>query len=81
MSIELLGLTTYLMDAENYTSILKGVPFSEENLRGAKWMTKRFYKCNYSDIYVKYRGKRTRNPLHTLKKDAHSFDVYIRGGV
>ena len=71
-------LVTYLINAENYNSVLKGVPFSEHNLHGAKWMTQKFHKCKLSDIRVKYRGKRTRNPNHTLKRDAHSFDVYVR---
>ena len=70
-------LLSHLINAEGYTSILKGVPYNETNLGGAKWLVRQFNKCTLSDIRVRYRGKRLSNPSHTLKSEATHFDVYV----
>jgi len=68
-----------LLNAERYTSVLKGIPYNETNLRGAKWLVRMFNKCTLSDIRVRYRGKRLSHPNHTLKSEATHFDVYVNG--
>ena len=78
------GLIPYLRKAQGFRSILKGIPVikgTSYNMDRAIWFVSLMYKCKPSSVYVKYRGKRTRNPNHTLKKDAHSFDVYVRNHV
>ena len=75
------SIAHHLMVASGYTSVLKGVPYNKSNLGEAKWLVRKFNKCTLSDIRVRYRGKRLSPPNHTLKKDAHSFDVYVRNHV
>ena len=62
--------------ARGYTSTLKGVPMSEENLELCKTFASDIHECSRKDIRVKYRGPRISNSHHTLKEEAHSFDVY-----
>ena len=62
--------------ARGYTSTLKGVPMSEENLELCRTFASDVHECPRSDIRVMFRGPRTSSSYHTLKKDAHSFDVY-----
>jgi len=71
-------MVPYLLGARGYTSILKGVPLSEENLEYAKDLISDVLSISRSEMYVKYRGPRTGSDRHTLKKDAHSFDLYTR---
>ena len=62
--------------ARGFSSTLKGVPLSEENLELCRTFASYIHECPRSDIRIKYRGPRTGSWYHTLKKDAHSFDVY-----
>ena len=62
--------------AGGFSSTLKGVPLSEENLELCRTFASDIHECPRSDIRIKYRGPRTGSWYHTLKKDAHSFDVY-----
>jgi hypothetical protein len=55
---------------DGYNSIYKAVPIaSYENI-------KQF--IDFTKYYVCFRGPRTSNSYSTLKRDAHSFDVYER---
>ena len=71
-------MVPYLLNARGYTSMLRGVPLSEENLEYAKDLATDVLGVSRSGMFVKYRGPRTRSSYHTLKKDAHSFDLYTR---
>ena len=62
--------------ATGFESTLKGVPKSEENLELCRQFISDAHQCPRSDVRVKFRGPRTSSSYHTLKKDAHSFDVY-----
>ena len=62
--------------AIGFQSTLKGVPLSEENLELCKEFASDIHQCPRSDISIKYRGPRISNSSHTLRKEAHSFDVY-----
>ena len=62
--------------ARGFSSTLKGVPLSEENLELCRTFASDIHECPRSDIRVKYRGPRISNSHHTLKEEAHSFDVY-----
>ena len=66
-----------LVKASGYVSILKGIPLSDENLASAKWLVKAFHKGK--PVRIRFRGKRTHHPDHTLKSEATHFDVYLRG--
>ena len=72
------ALMMHLINADGFTSVLKGIPYSRTNLIGAKWLVRMFNKCERSDVRVRYRGPRPANPNHTLKKHATHFDVYVR---
>ena len=72
------NLMVFLLEATEYKSVLKGIPFSEDNVHLAKQVVRRFNKCSLDKIYVKYRGPRPVNPNHTLKRHATHFDVYRR---
>ena len=65
----------YLINARNYTSILKAVPLNDENLDLSKWLVKLIYKGK--KVKIRYRGKRIHNPSHTLKSEASHFDIYV----
>ena len=62
--------------AIGFESTLKGVPMSEENLELCRTFTSDVHECPRSDVRVMFRGPRTSSAYVTLKKDAHSFDVY-----
>ena len=62
--------------ANGFTYTLKGVPMSEENLELCRQFISDAHQCPRSDVRVKFRGPRTSTCNATLKKDAHSFDVY-----
>ena len=70
---------TYLfvsaLKARGYTSILKGIYLTEENLKIAKTYVKLLHKDK--KVKIKYRGKRKHHPDHTLKSEATHFDVYV----
>ena len=62
--------------AIGFESTLKGVPMSEENLELCRTFTSDVHECPRQDVRVMFRGPRTGYSHTTLKKDAHSFDVY-----
>ena len=62
--------------AIGYESTVKGVPMSEENLELCRTFVSDIHDCPRQDVRVMYRGPRTSYSYATLKKDAHSFDVY-----
>ena len=62
--------------AIGFESTVKGVPMSEENLELCKRFVTDIHDCPRQDVRVVYRGPRTSYSYATLKKDAHSFDVY-----
>ena len=65
----------YLINAKNYTSILKAVPLNDENLDFTKWLVKSFHKGK--KVKIRFRGKRYHHRDHTLKSEASHFDVYV----
>ncbi len=62
--------------AIGFESTMKGIPASEENLELCKNFVSDIYGCTRQDVRIMYRGPRTSSSYVTLKKDAHSFDVY-----
>tara|TARA_S200000501_G_scaffold257749_1_gene241537 strand:- start:480 stop:713 length:234 start_codon:yes stop_codon:yes gene_type:complete len=70
-------LIKYLLNSKGYASVMKGVPL--EYMENAKDLTSEVLNTSRSDMYVMYRGPRTGNGNSTLRKDAHSFDLYLRG--
>ena len=75
---EFLEMSKYSMNSFGFHSTLKGVPMSEENLETAKNHCTKLWGYSRSRMYVMYRGKKTGRGYGTLKKDAHSFDIYTR---
>lgn len=65
-------------NSNGFYSIMKGVPMSEENLKTVRNHCIDVYGYTRRRLYVMYRGKRTSSSYCTLKKDAHSFDIYKR---
>ena len=62
--------------AIDFKSTVKGVPISDENLELCRSFVSDIHECPRQDVRVMYRGPRTSYSYATLKKDAHSFDVY-----
>ena len=62
--------------AIGFESTVKGVPMSEENLELCRKFVTDIHDCPRQDVRVMYRGSRTGTSYATLRKDAHSFDVY-----
>ena len=62
--------------ATGFNSTVKGVPISEENLELCRTFVSDIHECPRQDVRVMYRGPRTSTGNGTLRKDAHSFDVY-----
>ena len=69
-------LVNHYERAINFESTVKGVPMSEENLELCRKFVTDIHDCPRQDVRVMYRGPRTGYAYTTLKKDAHSFDVY-----
>jgi len=69
-------LIEHYENAIGYESTVKGVPMSEENLELCRSFVTDIHDCPRQDVRVMYRGPRTSYSYATLKKDAHSFDVY-----
>ena len=63
--------------AEKYSSFLKGVPLSEENMENAKSLGESVFGTPRKNIRIKYRGPRPTNTNHTLKEYALAFDAYF----
>ena len=62
--------------AIGFESTVKGVPMSEENLELCRTFVTDVHSCSRKDVRVMFRGPRTSTANATMKKDAHSFDVY-----
>ena len=62
--------------AIGFNSTVKGVPMSEENLELCRTFVSDIHDCPRQDVRGMYRGPRTSTGNGTLRKDAHSFDVY-----
>ena len=62
---------------EKYSSFLKGVPLSEENMENAKSLGESVFGTPRKNIRIKYRGPRPTNTNHTLKEHASAFDAYF----
>ena len=69
-------LIEHYENAIGYESTVKGVPMSEENLELCRTFVSDIHDCPRQDVRVMYRGPRTSTANATMKKDAHSFDVY-----
>ena len=69
-------LIEHYENAIGYESTVKGVPMSEENLELCRKFVTDIHDCPRKDVRVVYRGPRSRFANATLRKDAHSFDVY-----
>ena len=73
-----LEIVKYRMDSRGYSSVMRGIPVSEENLESARSHLVKIYEIPRSKTYVMYRGPRTGHGNCTLKKDAMWFDLYSR---
>ena len=73
-----LEIVKYRMESKGYSSIMRGIPVSEENLDSARSHLVKVYEIPRSKTYVMYRGPRTGYGNCTLKKDAMWFDLYSR---
>ena len=62
--------------AIGFASTVRGVSMSEENLELCRTFVSDIHDCPRQDVRVMYRGPRTSSAYVTLRKDAHSFDVY-----
>ena len=62
--------------AIGFESTVKGVPMSEENLELCRTFVSDVHSCPRKDVRVMFRGPRTSTAYATMKKDAHSSDVY-----
>ncbi len=62
--------------AIDFQSTVKGIPVSEENLELCREFVSDVHSCSRKDVRVMFRGPRTSTANATMKKDAHSFDVY-----
>lgn len=62
---------------EKYSSFLKSVPLTEENMELAKMAGETIFGTPRKNIRIKFRGPRPTNTNHTLKKYAVAFDVYL----
>jgi len=68
----------YRMNSRGFSSVMRGIPVSEENLEGARSHLSSLYEIPRKGIYVMYRGPRTGHGNCTLKKDAMWFDIYTK---
>ena len=66
----------HLNNATGFRSILKRIPFTEENVDVAKAIVKMFHYDK--PVRVRWRGQRLHNKNHTIKSEATHFDVYVR---
>jgi hypothetical protein len=72
--------TTDMLDywsPEKYSSFLKGVPLSEENMEHAKKVGEAIFGTPRKNIRIKFRGPRPTATNHTIKKYAVAFDAYL----
>ena len=71
-------IVKYRMESKGYSSIMRGVPMTEENLESSRSHLTKVYGIPRRGVYVMYRGPRTGHGYCTLKKDAMWFDIYTR---
>ncbi len=62
---------------EKYSSFLKSVPLTEENMELAKMAGETIFGTPRKNIRIKFRGPRPTNTNHTLKEYAVAFDAYL----
>ena len=67
----------HLEQADKYKSVLKAIPFSEDNLRKAKEIVRKFFKNQKVTIRPRWRGVRKHHQSHNIKSEAVRFDLYI----
>ena len=67
----------HLLNATGFRSILKGIPFSEENLRDVKFYIRKFFKNQKVTIRPRWRGVRKHHKNHNIKSEAERFDIYV----
>ena len=67
----------HLLNANGFRSILKGIPFSEENLRDVKYYIRKFFKNQKVTIRTRWRGTRNHHQSHNIKSEAERFDIYV----
>ena len=67
----------HLNRATGFRSILKGIPFSEENLRQVRKAIRKFFKNQKVVVRTRWRGVRSHHANHNIKSEAQRFDVYV----
>ena len=67
----------HLNRATGFRSILKGIPFSEENLRQVRKAIRKFFKNQKVIVRTRWRGVRKHHTNHNIKSEAERFDVYV----
>jgi len=67
----------HLNRATGFRSILKGIPFSEENLRQVRKAIRKFFKNQKVIVRTRWRGVRKHHANHNIKSEAKRFDVYV----
>ena len=67
----------HLNKAKGFRSILKGIPFSEENLLQVRKAIRKFFKNQEVIVRTRWRGVRKHHTNHNIKSEAEHFDVYV----
>ena len=67
----------HLKNATGFRSILKGIPFSESNLKSVRFYIRKFFKNQKVVVRTRWRGAREHHPNHNIKSEAIAFDVYV----
>jgi hypothetical protein len=67
----------HLNKATGFRSILKGIPFSESNLRSVRYYIRKFFKNQKVVVRTRWRGVRKHHANHNVKSEAQRFDVYV----
>lgn len=67
----------HLEQADKYKSVLKGIDFSEDNLRKAKDIVRKFFKNHNVKLRARWRGVRNHHKSHNIKSEAVRFDLYV----
>jgi hypothetical protein len=67
----------HLKNATGFRSILKGIPFSESNLKSVRYYIRKFFKNQKVVVRTRWRGVRSHHKNHNIKSEAQRFDVYV----
>ena len=67
----------HLNKATGFRSILKGIPFSESNLKSVRYYIRKFFKHQKVVVRTRWRGVRSHHKNHNIKSEAQRFDVYV----